>query len=86
MMKVMTNGYYKSSYHRVVLNEAHDRYSIVYFISPNYEWKLNCIGPKCKDRDLENSQYTEDMQLNAGQYLSKLFHIHTRGYDLKEEL
>eukprot|EP01084_Bolivina_argentea_P283460 485478_1 len=85
MVKVMTNGYYKSSYHRVLLNEAIDRYSIVYFISPNYEWKLKCIGKMCNQQSTWNETYEQDINVNSGQYLAKMFAAHTTGYELKSD-
>ncbi len=57
IMERWTNGYYKSTLHRVAFNEQsekRDRYSIVYFCMPNWEQALQPIDAKNSSREQEN--------------------------------
>jgi len=70
MLQRLTNGYLKSTTHRVVNppqeNWGTSRYSIPFFLHPRSEMKLNCL-PSCVNFD--NPKKYDD--ITAGEYLDE---------------
>ncbi|RHZ82581.1 hypothetical protein Glove_108g19 [Diversispora epigaea] len=77
-LEFWTRGLYKSIKHRVTFKEDNlnfDRYSIVYFLHPAIDVKLESIPSKFIPND--KNEKDGEMVLNAGQYLlNKLQKIH----------
>ena len=44
-----TNGYFRSTLHRVVNNVGKERYSTAFFYDPNFTARVECLPQCCKD-------------------------------------
>ena len=62
-----TNGYFKSSLHRVVNHLGKERYSTAFFYEPNFFAKVECLPQCCKDKPAKFPPTT------CGQYLLDKF-------------
>ena len=49
MLERWSNGLYKSTVHRVVLNAEVDRYSVPFFFEPNYLCTVSCLPTCCSE-------------------------------------
>lgn len=49
MLERWTNGYFRSTLHRVVNNVGKERYSTAFFYDPNFTARVECLPQCCRD-------------------------------------
>ena len=69
MVRVLTNGMYRSNYHRVVNNQSgRSRYSCPTFFDPDYFYKVKCV-PTC----VPESGETDFPETTVGEHIAYMY-------------
>lgn len=69
-----TNGYFRSTLHRVVNNIGKERYSTAFFFDPNFHAIVQCLPQCCKDEPAKYPPTT------SGQYVLDKYAATHAGY------
>ncbi|CAN0516580.1 unnamed protein product, partial [Scytosiphon promiscuus] len=70
------NGHLKSTVYRVVNKQGRERYSIPFFVQPNYDAEVACLPQFCS-----KSSPAKYPTLTSGMYLSGLYSERTRDFE-----
>ncbi len=75
MMKLLTNGFYRSTPHRVVNRSGRERYSVPFFADPNFDALVRPAiqNPDPTEGPQFESSYSRDTVLTCGEILARTY-------------
>ncbi len=79
LMARWTNDQYTATFHRVINKSSRDRYSIAFFMDPDYHANVECL-PSCKSKN-RPAKYDP---IIAGDYMNKRFYETTTFRDYQK--
>jgi len=68
-----TNGYFRSTLHRVVNDEGKERYSTAFFYNPNFNARVECLPQCCKH------EAAKFLPTTSGQHVLDMYAAANRG-------